>query len=91
MKPTILTDMVFTNMLPTKQRLYQNQIKIITNATVSEITENSVSYKNADGTINTIPATTVVSAFGYKAYNPLEEVAKEYWMKYTAQKKHPML
>ena len=25
-----------------------------------------------------IPAATVVSAFGYKAYNPLEEAAKKY-------------
>lgn len=77
MKPAILTDMVVTNMIPTMERLHQQQIKIVTNATVSKINENAVSYKNADGDEITIPASTVVSAFGYKAYNPLEYVAKE--------------
>ena len=77
MKPAILTDMVVTNMIPTMERLHQQQIKIVTNATVSKINENAVSYKNADGDEITIPTSTVVSAFGYKAYNPLENVAKE--------------
>ena len=77
MKPAILTDMVVTNMIPTMERLHQQQIKIVTNATVSKINENAVSYKNADGDEITIPASTVVLAFGYKAYNPLENVAKE--------------
>lgn len=77
MKPAILTDMVVTNMIPTMERLHQQQIKIVTNATVSKINENAVSYKNADGDEITIPASTVVSAFGYKAYNPLENVTKE--------------
>ena len=77
MKPAILTDMVVTNMIPNMERLHQQQIKIVTNATVSKINENAVSYKNADGDEITIPASTVVSAFGYKAYNPLENVAKE--------------
>ncbi|WP_270438868.1 FAD-dependent oxidoreductase [Faecalibacillus intestinalis] len=77
MKPAILTDMVVTNMIPNMERLHQQQIKIVTNATVSKINENAVSYKNADGDEIAIPASTVVSAFGYKAYNPLENVAKE--------------
>ena len=77
MKPAILTDMVVTNMIPNMERLHQQQIKIVTNATVSKINENAVSYKNADGDEITIPASTVVLAFGYKAYNPLENVAKE--------------
>lgn len=77
MKPEILTDMVFTNMLPTLQRLQEQQIKIITNATVCKIDNQSVTYKNVDGEEIVIPACTVVSAFGYKAYNPLENAAKE--------------
>ena len=77
MKPQILTDMVFTNMMPTLQRLHQQQIKIITNATVNEITNESVSYKDENGKEISIPAATVVSAFGYKAYNPLEKFARE--------------
>ena len=53
-------------------------IKPITNATVTEITENSVSFKDAEEKEVTIPAATVVSAFGYRSYNPLEEAAKAY-------------
>ena len=45
MKPAILTDMVVTNMIPNMERLHQQQIKIVTNATVSKINENAVSYK----------------------------------------------
>ena len=76
MKPAILSDMVLVNMVPMLQRLYAQQIKILTNATVSEITDHSVNYRDAEGNEISIPATTVVSAFGYKAYNPLEEAAK---------------
>lgn len=77
MKPQVLSDMVPPNMVSLLQRMMQKQIKMITNATVSSITENSVSYKDASGNEVSIPATTVVSAFGYKAYNPLEEIAKK--------------
>ena len=77
MKPAILTDMVVTNMIPTMERLHQQQIKIVKNAKVSKINENAVSYKNSYGDEITIPASTVVFAFGYKAYNPLENVAKD--------------
>mgnify|MGYP006928872507 CR=1 FL=1 len=42
MKPAILTDMVVTNMIPTMERLHQQQIKIVTNATVSKINENAL-------------------------------------------------
>lgn len=38
----------------------------------------SVTYVDADGTEHTLPAMTVVSAFGYKAYNPLEEAARRH-------------
>ncbi len=77
MRPAILVEMFPYNMIPTMERLYKQQVKIITNATVSEITDSSVSYKDQDGNLVTIPATTVVSAFGYRNYNPLEETAKE--------------
>ena len=45
---------------------------------MTEITENSVSYTDSEGNLHSLPAATVVSAFGYKAYNPLEEAAKKY-------------
>ncbi|WP_326839095.1 FAD-dependent oxidoreductase [Clostridium aromativorans] len=76
MKPQILSDIVPPNRVVLVQRMVEQQIKIITNATVNSITENSISYKDVEGNKITIPATTVVSAFGYKAYNPLEDIAK---------------
>ena len=51
---------------------------VLANATVTAITESGVSFRNADGSVETIPAKTVVSAFGYRAYNPLEEAAKKH-------------
>lgn len=76
MQPQVLTDMVAPNMVTLLERMYAQQIKIQTNATVKEITESSVTYQNAEGKEVTIPAATVISAFGYKAYNPLESAAK---------------
>lgn len=77
MKPAILSDMFVVNMISLINRIYKQGIKPITNATVTSITENSVSYKDAEGNEVTIPADTVVSAFGYKAYNPLQKAAEE--------------
>lgn len=37
-----------------------------------------VVYADADGTERTLPAATVISAFGYKAYNPLEEACRRH-------------
>ena len=37
-----------------------------------------VVYADAEGVEHTLPAATVISAFGYKAYNPLEEVARRH-------------
>lgn len=76
MKPMILADMFAPNMVSLMTRMYQQGIKSIVNATVSEIAEDGVTYKNEEGNEVKIPAATVVSAFGYKAYNPLEETAK---------------
>lgn len=44
----------------------------------STATGYAVTYADADGTEHTLPALTVVSAFGYKAYNPLEEIARKH-------------
>ena len=76
MRPQILVEMIPYNMIPTMERLCKQRVNIVTNATVSEITPSSVSYKDQNGSEVTVPATTVVSAFGYRAYNPLEESAK---------------
>lgn len=76
MRPQILVEMIPYNIIPTMERLCKQRINIVTNATVSEITPSSVSYKDQNGSEVIVPATTVVSAFGYRAYNPLEESAK---------------
>ncbi len=38
----------------------------------------AVVYTDAEGTEHSLPAATVISAFGYKAYNPLEEAARKH-------------
>lgn len=76
MKPEILSDMWPMNKVSLLKRMNQLGIRIITQAAVSGITDSSVTYKDAEGNEVTIPADTVVSAFGYRAYNPLEESAK---------------
>lgn len=38
----------------------------------------AVTYVDAEGAEHSLPATTVISAFGYKAYNPLEEAARRH-------------
>lgn len=77
MQSDILNDMVFQNKIILMEMMAKKGIRIVTNAKVTEITENSVAYTNVDGNTIVIPAESVVSAFGYKAYNPLETTAKE--------------
>ena len=76
MKPEILSDMVMPNKASLVRRMNEIGIKCQTNATVTKITENSVSYKDSKGKEITIPANIVVAAFGYKAYNPLQKTAE---------------
>ena len=38
----------------------------------------AVTFEDAEGVEHTLPAATVISAFGYKAYNPLEEAARRH-------------
>lgn len=56
MKPEILTDMFFTNMMPTLERLNQ-KIKI---------TNDDVSNKDEKGVGVLIPTFKVIFVFGYK-------------------------
>ena len=77
MMPDILNDMVFQNRLVLLEMIAKKGIRVFTNAKVQEITEDSVRYENMEGQIVSIPAVSVVSAFGYKSYNPLENTAKE--------------
>ena len=42
-----------------------------------EIADTSVTIKDANGNKISVPEVTVVSAFGYRSYNPLEDAAKK--------------
>ena len=37
----------------------------------------AVHFTDAEGAEHTLPAATVISAFGYRAYNPLEDAARK--------------
>lgn len=76
MKSQILEDMCPENRTVLLERMEKKGIKIRTNAAVTKITEDSVIYHDAENREIIIPAKMVVAAFGYKAYNPLEETAK---------------
>lgn len=78
MQDDILNDMMPITRSVLVEYIKETGIKVKTNAKVSEITENSVSYIDQNNETHTLPAATVISAFGYKAYNPLEEIAKKY-------------
>jgi len=78
MREDILNDMFPLMKMCLVEYLAESKIKILTNAKVASITENAVNYTDADGNLQSIPAATVISAFGYKAYNPLEETARKY-------------
>ncbi|MCD7839121.1 MAG: FAD-dependent oxidoreductase [Erysipelotrichaceae bacterium] len=77
MQSDILNDMMPMTKTCLVEMIQKSGIKVYTNAKVLEITENSVIYEDQNRQQVTIPADQVVSAFGYKAYNPLEETAKK--------------
>lgn len=78
MREDILMDMFPLMKMQLSEYIRESGIKVLTGAKVSSITDGSVNYTDADGNTHSVPAATVVSAFGYKAYNPLEEAAKKY-------------
>lgn len=78
MRDDILNDMFPLMRMCLMDYIKEGGIKILTGAKVASITEDAVSYTDADGNLKSVPAATVVSAFGYKAYNPLEETVRKY-------------
>ena len=79
----VARDDILNDMMPLSRQcllgyMKETGVKVITNAKVSRITETSVEYSDKEGNTVSLPAETVISAFGYKAYNPLEEAAKKY-------------
>ena len=45
---------------------------------MGSVKETAVIGEDASGNTVSIPAVQVISAFGYKSYNPLEEIARKY-------------
>ena len=78
MRGDILVDMFPLMKMQLMQYIRESGIKVLTGATVTSIGEDGVHYRDAEGREQFVPAATVVSAFGYKAYNPLEEAARKY-------------
>lgn len=77
MQPDILNDMSFVPKMALVEMMMQSRINIITGAKVKSITDQGVNYEDQSGNEVFLPAETVVSAFGYRSYNPLEEKARE--------------
>ena len=78
MRDDILIDMFPLMKMQLSQYVAETGIKVLTGAKVSAISADGVTYTDNDGGSHIIPAATVISAFGYKAYNPLEEAARKY-------------
>ena len=76
MQDDILNDMMVFTRRCLVQYLQDAHVKVRTRAKVENIGEEGVTYSDESGEKVTIPATTVISAFGYRAYNPLEDTAK---------------
>lgn len=77
MMPDILNDMMPLTRDCLVRYIHGAGIKVITQAKVSKITEHAVCYLDPEGKEVELPANTIISAFGYKSYNPLEKVARE--------------
>ena len=78
MRDDILIDMFPFMKLELTKYIRESGIKVLTNSKVTSINEDSIAYTDSNGDEHIIPAATVVSAFGYKAYNPLEDTAKKH-------------
>lgn len=78
-----MQDAILNDMMPfTKSVLLgmmeDARIKVHTSATVKAITSDGVVFADAEGTEHTVPAVQVVAGFGYRSYNPVEEVARKH-------------
>ena len=78
MRSDILNDMMPLTRMCLVDYIRESGIKVLTDARVQSILADKVTYSDANGEIREVPAATVVSAFGYKAYNPLEDIARKY-------------
>jgi 2,4-dienoyl-CoA reductase-like NADH-dependent reductase (Old Yellow Enzyme family)/thioredoxin reductase len=77
MTPEIAADAAVAIKWHLTDALEKRKVKMLTNSTVCEVTDDAVTYKDKDGNLVSIPADTVVVAAGYKANNPLEAQLKD--------------
>ena len=78
MQDDILNDMMPLSRDCLVRYIHGTGVKVVTKAKVARITDHSVLYIDENGNEVELPADTVISAFGYKSYNPLEETARKY-------------
>lgn len=78
MLPEILRDMAQMTKPTLLKMMKENGVRVHTSYKVKEIREDGVICEDKDGNEEFLPAVQVVSAFGYRAYNPLEELARKY-------------
>lgn len=78
MKDEILTDMMPISKVCLLELTNQVGVKVQTQVKVIEINEKEVIALDKDNNQISFPAELVVAAFGYKAHNPLEEIARKY-------------
>lgn len=76
MQPDILNDMMVFTRRCLLSYLKDAHVRVLTHAKVQKIENDKVTYLDQAGQSVSLPATTVISAFGYRAYNPLEAAAR---------------
>lgn len=78
MQSDIAKDMMPISRVCLVEMTAQAGVQVKTNFKVKEITEQAVIGEDASGNEVVLPAELVVAAFGYKAYDPLKEIAEKY-------------
>ena len=76
MQDVILMDMMPFTKVCLIEMMVKNGVAWKTGATVKAIEADGVVYEDAEGE-HKLPAMQVISGFGYRAYNPLEEAARK--------------
>ena len=76
MQPDILNDMMVFTRRCLLSYLKDARVRVLTHAKVQKIEDDKVTYLDQAGQSVSLPAAAVISAFGYRAYNPLEAAAR---------------
>lgn len=76
MQPDILNDMMVFTRRCLLSYLKDARVRVLTHTKVQKIEDDKVTYLDQAGQSVSLPAAAVISAFGYRAYNPLEAAAR---------------